>query len=216
MHFIEAMTYNDSNFKWDNSFEVGLSGKANHYIRGIYYSRQYLLHTICFFLLLLSCSISLAKDIKIGVVNTEKILRESAPAIRAQKKIEKEFLMRDEQLKKVAAQVREYQEQLERNSKGITEEERRVKERELASLTRQYQRTQQQMREDLSTRQNDEYGLILERVNSAIKMIAEKEGYDLILQLQDSVYRSQRIDITRQVIEVLVEQDSALPAQPIK
>ena len=124
--------------------------------------------------------------------------------------------MRDEQLKKVAAQVREYQEQLERNSKGITEEERRVKERELASLTRQYQRTQQQMREDLSTRQNEEYGLILERVNSAIKMIAEKEGYDLILQLQDSVYRSQRIDITRQVIEVLVEQDSALPAQPIK
>jgi len=216
MHFIEAMTYNDSNFKWDNSFEEGLSGKANHYIRGIYYSRQYLLHTICFFLLLLSCSISLAKDIKIGVVNTEKILRESAPAIRAQKKIEKEFLMRDEQLKKVAAQVREYQEQLERNSKGITEEERRVKERELASLTRQYQRTQQQMREDLSTRQNEEYGLILERVNSAIKMIAEKEGYDLILQLQDSVYRSQRIDITRQVIEVLVEQDSALPAQPIK
>lgn len=216
MHFIEAMTYNDSNFKWDNSFEVGLSGKANHYIRGIYYSRQYLLHTICFFLLLLSCSISLATDITIGVVNTEKILRESTPAIRAQKKIEKEFLMRDEQLKKVAAQVREYQEQLERNSKGITEEERRVKERELASLTRQYQRTQQQMREDLSTRQNEEYGLILERVNSAIKMIAEKEGYDLILQLQDSVYRSQRIDITRQVIEVLVEQDSALPAQPIK
>lgn len=216
MHFIEAMTYSDSNFKWDNSFEVGLSEKANHHIRRIHYSKQYLLHTICFFLLLLSCSISLAQDIKIGVVNTEKILRESAPAIRAQKKIEKEFLTRDEQLKKVAAQVREYQEQLERNSKGITEEERRVKERELASLTRQYQRTQQQMREDLSTRQNEEYGLILERVNSAIKMIAEKEGYDLILQLQDSVYRSQRIDITRQVIEVLVEQDSVHPAQPIK
>lgn len=193
-----------------------MTKKANNTIGGIQYSRQYFLHTVCFFLLLLSCSLALAKDIKIGVVNTEKILRESAPAIRAQKKIEKEFLVRDEQLKKVAAQVREYQEQLERNSKGITEEERRVKERELASLTRQYQRTQQQMREDLSTRQNEEYGLILERVNGAIKMIAEKEGYDLILQLQDSVYRSQRIDITHQVIEVLVEQDSALPAQPIK
>jgi len=159
---------------------------------------------------------SLAKEVKIGVVNTEKILRESAPAIKAQKKIEKEFLTRDEQLKKVAAQVREYQEQLERNSKGISEEERRVKERELASLTRQYQRTQQQMREDLNARQNEEYGLILERVNNAIKIIAEKEGYDLILQLQDSVYRSQRIDITNQVIEVLVEQDATLPTQSTK
>ncbi|HMV11394.1 MAG TPA: OmpH family outer membrane protein [Nitrosomonas sp.] len=153
---------------------------------------------------------------KIGVVNTEKILRESAPAVRAQKKIEKEFLTRDEQLKKVAAQVREYQDQLERNNKGITDEERRVKERELASLTRQYQRTQQQMREDLNARQNEEYGLILERVNNAIKIIAEKEGYDLILQLQDSVYRSQRIDITNQVIEVLIEQDATLPTQSAK
>lgn len=169
--------------------------------------------TICF---LLPLSWSLAKEVKIGVVNTEKILRESAPAIKAQKKIEKEFLTRDEQLKKVAAQVREYQEQLERNSKGISEEERRVKERELASLTRQYQRTQQQMREDLNARQNEEYGLILERVNNAIKIIAEKEGYDLILQLQDSVYRSQRIDITNQVIEVLVEQDATLPTQSTK
>lgn len=171
--------------------------------------------TICF-LFPLSWSIAFAKEVKIGVVNTEKILRESAPAIKAQKKIEKEFLTRDEQLKKVAAQVREYQEQLERNSKGISEEERRVKERELASLTRQYQRTQQQMREDLNARQNEEYGLILERVNNAIKIIAEKEGYDLILQLQDSVYRSQRIDITNQVIEVLVEQDAMLPTQSTK
>lgn len=192
-----------------------MSERASNYIRRIYHSKHYLLFAACF-LLFLSCSITLAKEVKIGVVNTEKILRESAPAVRAQKKIEKEFLTRDEQLKKVAAQVREYQDQLERNNKGITDEERRVKERELASLTRQYQRTQQQMREDLNARQNEEYGLILERVNNAIKIIAEKEGYDLILQLQDSVYRSQRIDITNQVIEVLVEQDPALPTQSIK
>ncbi len=52
------------------------------------------------------CSFSLlASDIKIGIVNTVKILRESAPAINAQKKIEKEFLPRDEQIKKMAANV---------------------------------------------------------------------------------------------------------------
>lgn len=215
MRSIAVMMCSDSNFRWDNSFEVRLSKKISNYIHSNYRSKCCLLLTICF-LLLISCSVVLAKEVRIGVVNTEKILRESAPAIKAQKKIEKEFLTRDEQLKKLAAQVREYQEQLERNSKGISAEERRVKERELASLTRQYQRTQQQMREDLNARQNEEYGLILERVNNAIKIIAEKEGYDLILQLQDSVYRSQRIDITNQVIEVLVEQDATLPTQSTK
>lgn len=215
MRSIAVMIYSDSNSRWDNSSEVRLSDQISNYIYSIQRGSRWFLYLTCVFLLL-SCAIALAKEVKIGVVNTEKILRESAPAIKAQKKIEKEFLTRDEQLKKVAAQVREYQEQLERSSKGISEEERRVKERELASLTRQYQRTQQQMREDLNARQNEEYGLILERVNSAIRIIAEKEGYDLILQLQDSVYRSQRIDITNQVIEVLVEQDAMLPTQSTK
>lgn len=41
-----------------------------------------------------------AAEIKIGIVNTERVLIESAPAIRAQKKIEKEFLSRDQELKK--------------------------------------------------------------------------------------------------------------------
>jgi outer membrane protein len=148
-----------------------------------------------------------AREIKIGVVNTEKILRESVPAIIAQKKIEKEFLAYDERIKKMAAQIKLLQEQLEKNDKSMAVEERRAKERELANISRQYQRAQQQMREDLSMRQNEEYSLILEHVNQAIKNIAEKEDYDLILQLQDSVYRSQRIDITNQVIKALAEQE---------
>ncbi|WP_371128796.1 OmpH family outer membrane protein [Nitrosomonas sp. Nm132] len=149
----------------------------------------------------------LAKEIKIGVVNTERILRESAPAILAQRKIEKEFLVYDERIKKMASEIKDLQEQLEKNDKSIAIEERRTKERELANVSRQYQRAQQQMREDLSMRQNEEYSLILERVNKTIKNIAENESYDLILQLQDSVYRSQRIDITNQVIRALAGQE---------
>ncbi|MEK7844159.1 MAG: OmpH family outer membrane protein [Pseudomonadota bacterium] len=81
--------------------------------------------------------------------------------------------------------------------------ERRSLERNLANLSREYQRAQRQLREDLSVRQNEEYSVILERTNGAISKIAETEGYDLILQLQDSVYRSQRIDITDKVIRAL-------------
>lgn len=44
-----------------------------------------------------------ADEIKIGVVDTERILAESAPAVRALKKIEKEFLPRDQELRKMAS-----------------------------------------------------------------------------------------------------------------
>ncbi|MCP5246621.1 MAG: hypothetical protein H6937_12025, partial [Burkholderiales bacterium] len=36
-----------------------------------------------------------ADNIRIGVVNTEKILRESTPALKAQQKIDQEFFPRD-------------------------------------------------------------------------------------------------------------------------
>lgn len=145
----------------------------------------------------------IANDIKIGVVNTEKILRESLPAIQAQRKIEQEFVPRDEDIKKMAVQAKTLQDKLEKDGSTMEETERRNLERKLANLSREYQRAQKQMREDLSVRQNEEYSVILERTNQAISRIAEMEKYDLILQLQDSVYRSHRIDITDQVIKTL-------------
>lgn len=148
-------------------------------------------------------AVAMTGDIKIGVVNTEKILRESSPAIQAQKKIEQEFMPRDEDIKKMALEAKTLQDKLEKNSIKMEESERRNLERNLANLSREYQRAQRQMREDLSVRQNEEYSVILERTNRAISKIAEAENYDLILQLQDSVYRSQRIDITDKVIKVL-------------
>jgi outer membrane protein len=142
-------------------------------------------------------------SIKIGVVNTEKILRESQPALEAHKKIDQEFLPRDAEIKEMAEQTRVMQDRLEKKSTTMSDADRLELERELANLSRTYQRAQRQMREDLTARQNQEYGVILNLIDKAIKQIAEKERYDLILQLQDSVYRSQRIDITDQVIDVL-------------
>lgn len=144
-----------------------------------------------------------AVNTKIGIVNTDKILRESAPAVIAQLKIEQEFFPRDEQIKKMAAQAKELQAQLEKKSATMSEADRRDMERTLANLSREFQRAKRQLREDLSVRQNEEFGIILEHTNEVIKNIAETEKYDLILQLQDSVYRSERIDITEQVLNAL-------------
>lgn len=145
----------------------------------------------------------MSNSIKIGVVNTEKILRESSLAVQAQKKIEQEFMSRDDDIKKITAQAKTLQDRLEKDGGNMEETERRSLERNLANLSREYQRAQKQLREDLSARQNEEYGVILDRINRAISKIAEREKYDLILQLQDSVYRSQRIDITEQVIKAI-------------
>ena len=146
-----------------------------------------------------------ADDIKIGVVDTERVLAESAPAVRALKKIEKEFLPRDQEIKKMASQAKALQDQLEKDGKNMSEADRRNQERDLAVLNREYQRAQRQMREDLSLRQNDEVATLQLSASNAIQTIAEAEKYDLILPLRDLVYRSQRMDITEKVIKALAD-----------
>lgn len=144
-----------------------------------------------------------AAELKIGFVNTERIFRESAPAVRASKKLEKEFASRDQEIQKMAKQFRDLQAHLEKENVTMSETERRNKERDLANLNRDLQRAQREFREDLNLRQNEERAAFQEKVNRAIGELAEKEKFDLILQ--EAVYVSGRIDITDKVLKALAD-----------
>ena len=146
-------------------------------------------------------SAAVAADLKVGFVNTERVFRDAAPAVRAQKKIEQEFAKRDQEMQKLDEQIRKLQENLEKNAVTMPEGERRTKEREFADLNKDFQRKQREFREDLNQRRNEELAAVLERANRTIKAIAESEKYDIIFQ--EAVYASPRIDITERVIKAL-------------
>ena len=148
-----------------------------------------------------------AADAKIGFVNTERVFRDAAPAVRAQKKIEQEFAKRDQEMHKMSEQIRKLQEALEKNLATMSETERRSKEREFAELNKDFQRKQREFREDLNQRRNEELAAVLERANRVIKAIAESEKYDIIFQ--EAVYASPRIDITDKVMKALEAKPSA-------
>jgi len=145
-----------------------------------------------------------AADYKIGFVNTERLFREASPAKRAQQKLEKEFAARDADIQKVSKQVRDLQATLEKDGVTMSESERRNKERDLANLSRDLQRSQREFREDLNLRRNEELASVQERANKVIQQIAESEKFDLILQ-DPVVFASQRIDITEKVIKALAD-----------
>ena len=140
-------------------------------------------------------------EVKIGFVNSQRILNDAPQATKAKKKIEKEFEKRDQELQKVAKRLQTMQENLEKNSVTMSESDRRDKEREFNDLNRDFQRKQREFREDLNLRQNEEMAAIFERVNKVIKTIAESEKFDIIFQ--EAVYFNPRIDITDRVIKSL-------------
>jgi len=138
---------------------------------------------------------------KLGFVNTERILREAAPAVRAQKKIEAEFSKRDQEMARTAEQLKRMQDELEKQGVTLPESQRRTKEREFGELNRDFQRRQREFREDLNQRRNEELAQVVEQANRVIRQIAEQEKYDIIFQ--DAVYANPRIDITERVIKSL-------------
>lgn len=152
-------------------------------------------------ILLLLTTGALAETTRIGFVDTERILRESEPALVAQKKINKEFAVREQEVKALAKQLQDAKASLEGKTATFSEAQRRIQEREIANLNLILQTRQREFREDLSLRQNEELARILARADQAIRQIAETEQYDVILQ--EAVYRSPKVDITEKVLKYL-------------
>jgi outer membrane protein len=156
-------------------------------------------------LMMLACSTQAgAGDFRIGVVDTERILRESEQAIRAEKKIEKEFAVRDQEIKKLTKQSKDLQTSLEKDGSTMSDSVRRGKERELANMNLTLQTMQREFREDLNLRKNEELAVVLARADKAIREIAESEQYDIILQ--EAVYRNPKVDITDKVLKYLANE----------
>lgn len=157
--------------------------------------------TMALVALLLASSVAVA-DTKVGFVNTEKLLREAPLSVVAQKKLEKEFSSREQELQKMTKQARELQTQLDKDGVTMSESERKTKERDLANLNREFQRQSREFREDLNLRRNEELGQIQERARKVIIDIAKAEKYDIIIE-QAAVYVDPKSDITDRVMKAL-------------
>ncbi|MER1967204.1 OmpH family outer membrane protein [Castellaniella sp. GW247-6E4] len=144
---------------------------------------------------------SYAQGTKIGFVSTERILRDSKPAKAAQAKIESEFKRRDDELQKLANNLRAQAQKLDKDAPVLSESERIKRQRQLADLDSDLQRKRREFQEDFNRRRNEEFSAIVEKADAAIKKIAEQQDYDLIIQ--DAVTVSPRVDITDQVIQAL-------------
>jgi outer membrane protein len=142
-----------------------------------------------------------AQELKIGYVNSERVLREANPAKAAQLKLEAEFSKRERELNDTAAKLKAAADKLEKDAPTLAETERNRRQRELVDQDRDLQRKRREFQEDLNQRRNEELAGVVERANRVIRQIFDAEKYDLILQ--EVVFAGPRVDITDKVIKIL-------------
>jgi outer membrane protein len=151
--------------------------------------------------LLTAAPLAHAQELKLGVVNSDRILRDSQPARAAMQKLEAEFSKRDKELQEMGARLKTSAERFEKDGPIMSESDRVRRQRELAEMDREFQRKQREFREDFNQRRNEELQGLLERTNRIIRQIAEQEKFDLIVQ--EAVYFNPRIDMTERVLRAL-------------
>ncbi|MEY2890351.1 MAG: OmpH [Pseudomonadota bacterium] len=142
-----------------------------------------------------------AQELKIGYVNSDRVLRDAVPAKSAQSKLEAEFAKREKDLNDVGSRIKAAGEKLDKEGPTLAESERSRRQRDLVEQDRDFQRKRREFQEDLNQRKNEELAAVVERANKVIKQIFETEKYDLIIQ--EAVFAGPRVDITDKVIKGL-------------
>ena len=160
----------------------------------------YLRYVLASFLLMLAMPLW-AQDFRVGFINTDRIFREANTAKVAQTKLEQEFSKREKELVDLGNSLKTNSEKLERDLPTLSETQRTTKQRQLADQDREFQRKRREFQEDLNARKNEELQMVLEKANKVVKLVAEAEKYDLILQ--EAVYINPKHDITEKVIKAI-------------
>jgi outer membrane protein len=145
-----------------------------------------------------------ADNLKIGVVNTARILNEAPQVKAARQRLKSEFADREQALTKAREKLKTREEKLQRDGAIMSDEQRRRLEHELVNGKRDFVRAQNEFREDLNIRQNEIFSKVQHDIQQVIHQLAREQHYDLILE--NFVFASDKVDITDLVLKRLTEQ----------
>lgn len=142
-----------------------------------------------------------AADLKIGFVNTARVLKEAPQARKVEERLKAEFGPREAQLREKRQEILAMEDQLKSGS-NLTSNARRKLEREIRLKVSQLKFLEQEFREDQNLRRNEEIRELQQVISNVLEMQGDSGKFDLILT-EGVSYVSDLIDITSETIEML-------------
>jgi len=158
-------------------------------------------------LLILFSTVTFSAEIKIGIVDVNKILKEAPQTISANKKLEKEFGSRTEKLKAKIQALQADEKKYQKEALTLSDDQRDKTEKSIQQRRIEIQRLERELREDMDLRRREEIGDLQEKINQTIDKIAADEKYDLILY-NGIAFASENVDITNRIIKALGGSDN--------
>ncbi len=149
-------------------------------------------------------------EMKIGVVNFQKLMEEAPQVKSAMQALQNEFGQRQRELVTMQNDLKTRQEKLEKEAAVMAEADRIKAEKVLRDEQREFSRKGGEFQDDLSTRKNEEIGKVQRYLVQEVQTYSSAQGYDLVLV--ESLYTKPSLDITAQILDILKTKPATLPA----
>ena len=143
-----------------------------------------------------------AQELKIGVVNVPVLMERAPQAKLAMDALQEEFAPRQ---REILAKQKEYEdlgEKVQRDVQVMGETERSNAEKDLRNLQREVTRLQNEFREDLNLRRNEELGNLQRTLLGEVQTYAQSAGFDLVVG-DGVLYASTAVNITENVLRAM-------------
>ena len=153
----------------------------------------------------LACSLVLpvaAQELKIGVVNVPYLLDRAPQTKAAMDALQEEFAPRQRELLAKQKEFEDFSAKVQKDMAVMGETERREAEKKLRDLQREVTRLQNEFREDLNLRQNEEIGGLQRSLLKEVQDYAQAEGYDLVVG-EGVLFASSAANITEDVLRAV-------------
>jgi outer membrane protein len=153
-------------------------------------------------------------DTKIGVVNFQKLLEDSPQTKTAMQALENEFAPRRRELLTMQNELKARDEKLQREGAVMAEADRVKAEKSLRDEQREFSRKAGEFQDDASTRRNEELGKVQRYLVQEVQSYANTQGFDLVVAGDTLLYAKGQLDITPNVLAVVLTKPVTLPAAP--
>jgi outer membrane protein len=153
-------------------------------------------------------------DTKIGVVNFQKLLEDAPQTKTAMAALENEFAPRRRELLTMQNDLKARDEKLQREGAVMAEADRVKAEKNLRDEQREFSRKASEFQDDASTRRNEELGKVQRFLAGEVQSYSNTQGFDLVIAGDTLLYAKSALDITPNVLAVVLTKPAALPAAP--
>lgn len=161
-------------------------------------------------LLLLGLAVGAFAQVKMAIINSQVAVIETAEIKKAQVELEAKYKPRQTQMEAVQKEIAQVQQQLQAGQGKLTPQAEQDLNIRGQRKQRELQRLDEDLRSEVDRERNEILGRSGQRMQDVVKKLAEERGYDVVIDVSNTVYYKPAFDITK---DATAEYDKAYPAK---